>query len=431
MTERPHSSLTFVRTTIEETVVNELKVIALTHKHFSLDEIGRFHIAPEERIKVLSALKEKLGLSGLMYLSTCNRVEIIFSLPHYLCQGQTYLLLQALFPQQNEQWLKEAAGRADRFNGTESVEHMLRVASGLESLVIGEREIITQLRKSFEDCAAADLTSDNIRIAIHQCIRTAKEIFTHTDLSRKPVSVVSLAWKQFQESGIRRNERILLIGAGQIIRNFSKFLSENGYHNIVVANRSLENAAHVAAMTGGKAIPLSGLKNYSGGFDALISCTASEETVISEELYRQLLCGESTRKLIIDLAIPRDIDPSVISTHPVQYIDMMSIQKIAAENIQYREQAIVDCQPVIAEGLRNCERTFQERRIEQAMRSIPETIKEIKSTALGNVFAKDLEKLDDTSKEILEKILGYMEKKYISVPMKMAREVLLDEVKKN
>jgi glutamyl-tRNA reductase len=110
---------------------------------------------------------------------------------------------------------------------------------------------------------------------------------------------------------------------------------------------------------------------------------------------------------------------------------MVTIQKIASENIQYREQAISECAPIIHSGIKECERAFNERRVEQAMRSIPDMIREIKSSALGNVFAKDLEKLDDSSKEILEKILLYMEKKYISVPMKMAREVLLDEVKKN
>lgn len=411
--------------------MNELRVIAITHKHFSLEEIGKFHIAPEHRNDALERLKNTLELSEIMFLSTCNRVEIIFSQPHYVCPGQTTLILQNLYDHLPLEFLKEIAHKADRFNGSESAEHLLRVASGLESLVIGEREIITQLRKSFEECAAVGLTGDNIRIAIAQCIKTAKEIFTHTDLSKKPVSVVSLAWKQFLESGIKKTDRVLLIGAGQIIRNFSKFLSEYEYEKVTIANRSVENALAIADIVKGKAIALTDLKNYTEGFDALVTCTASEDAVVDLTLYNQLLQGETNKKLIIDLAIPQDIAEEVITQHNVQYCDMKVIQTIASENIQYREQAIQDCEPIIAAGIKECERAFSERRIEQAMRSIPDTIKEIKSTALGSVFAKDLEKLDDSSKEILEKILGYIEKKYISVPMKMAREVLLDEVKKN
>jgi glutamyl-tRNA reductase len=87
--------------------------------------------------------------------------------------------------------------------------------------------------------------------------------------------------------------------------------------------------------------------------------------------------------------------------------------------------------PIIQSGLRECEKVHKERRIEKAMTSIPETIKEIRNTALGSVFAKDLETLDDHSRDVLEKIMNYMEKKYISIPMRMAKEVLLDEVKKN
>jgi glutamyl-tRNA reductase len=110
---------------------------------------------------------------------------------------------------------------------------------------------------------------------------------------------------------------------------------------------------------------------------------------------------------------------------------MEQIKQWANENMQFREQAIADCMPIIHQGLRDFEKVHKERQIEKAMVSIPETIKEIRNTALGSVFAKDLETLDDHSREVLEKIVNYIEKKYISIPMKMAKDVLLDEVKKN
>ena len=135
--------------------------------------------------------------------------------------------------------------------------------------------------------------------------------------------------------------------------------------------------------------------------------------------------------MVIDLAIPADIDAEIMNQFNVDYVDMKLIQTIASTNIQYREQALTDCEPIIDAGIREFERHFNERKIEMAMKSIPDAIKDIRSTAMGNVFAKDLEKLDDDSKELLEKIIGYMEKKYISIPMKMAREVLLDAVNKN
>jgi glutamyl-tRNA reductase len=411
--------------------VNELRVVALTHKHFSLDTIGKFHVADNRREPVLKQLIHQIGIGELMYLSTCNRVEIVFTLPHYVCPGVTANMLKLIQPNLNEAEIKSIAAQAERFNGMEAAEHMLNVAASLDSAIIGEREIITQLRKAYEECDALGLTGDDLRLMIRQCIQTAKEVFTSTDLAKKPVSVVSLSWEQFRAFNLPTDSRILLIGAGQIIRNFSKFLYENEYSNLTFVNRTLANASMLCDNFGGKALPLDELQYFTEGFDALISCTGSDNHVVDAALFNTLLNGETSRKVVIDLAVPADIHSDVISTFEVDYLDMNQIRTRAQENIQYREQAIADCLPIIQSGLRECEKVHKERRIEKAMTSIPETIKEIRNTALGSVFAKDLETLDDHSRDVLEKIMNYMEKKYISIPMRMAKEVLLDEVKKN
>jgi glutamyl-tRNA reductase len=411
--------------------VNELRVIAITHKNFPLETIGKFHIEPDKRAEKLEKLKLAFGLNELMYLSTCNRVELVFTLSHYVCPGVTANVLREINPDISETDLREIAAIAERYNGQEAAEHLLRVASSIDSIVIGEREIITQLRKSYEECSAAGLTGDDIRIMIAQCIKTAKEVFTHTDLARKPVSVVSLAWQQFREYGLHSESRILLIGAGQIISNFAKFLQENGYTNVAVANRSKSGAALIASQFNGIAITLDELPNYTGGFDALITCTAADHAIVSPYLYKSILQGETAQKLVIDLSVPADIDPEILQTHAVRYIDMNFIRAQAAQNIQFREQALKDCKPIIENGLTEFSKNWQARQIERAMQSIPETIKDIRSTALGSVFAKDLENLDDESRQLLEKIMNYMEKKYISIPMKMAKEVLLSKVSSN
>ena len=376
-------------------------------------------------------MKESCGMGEVMYLSTCNRVEFIFTLPHYVCPGVTAQMLAATGVELSEEELRKIAGRAERHNGIEAAEHLLNVAASLDSAVIGEREIITQLRKAYEECSALDLTGDDLRLIIRQCIQTAKEVFTTTDLAKKPVSVVSIAWEQFRKHAIPTNSRILLIGAGQIIRNFSKFLNENDYTQLTFANRTFENAETLAKTAGGKALALEELRAYTEGFDAMISCTGSTDIIVDEKLYKQLVQNETDHKLIIDLALPSDVSETIANYHNVVYYGMEQIKQWASENLQFREQAIADCTPIIQSGLREFEKVHKERQIEKAMVSIPETIKEIRNTALGSVFAKDLETLDDHSREVLEKIVNYIEKKYISIPMKMAKDVLLDEVKKN
>ncbi len=411
--------------------VNDLRVVAITHKNFPLETIGKFHIADDQRKETLSKVKATCGMGEIMYLSTCNRVEFVFTLPHYVCPGVTAQMLAATGVELSEEELRSIAAKAERHNGIEAAEHLLNVAASLESAIIGEREIITQLRKAYEECSAMNLTGDDLRLIIRQCIQTAKEVFTSTDLAKKPVSVVSIAWEQFRKQELPANSRVLLIGAGQIIRNFTKFLSENGYTNLTFANRTLENAIALTEIAGGKALTLEELHSFTEGFDALISCTGSADAIVDEKLYTQLLQKETETKLVIDLALPADVSENVVKNFSVDYCGMEMIKHWASENIQFREQAIADCMPIIQLGLREFEKVHKERQIEKAMVSIPETIKEIRNTALGSVFAKDLETLDDHSREVLEKIVNYIEKKYISIPMKMAKDVLLDEVKKN
>ncbi len=416
---------------LRKVLVNEIRVIAISHKNFPLETIGKFHIAPEQRERILSEIKISTGIDEIMYLSTCNRVEFIFTLPHFVCPGFTNSFLKKLNTGLSEEELNSISIQAERFNREEAVEHILKVCSSLESIVIGEREIITQMRNAFEEAQKHKLSGDKIRMAISQCIKTAKEIFSNTDLARKPVSAVSLAWQEFRNFGHNKDARILLIGAGQIIRNFLKFLSENGYHNFTIVNRTEANAQALVNAFGGKTFPLDKLGEFSGGFDALITCTASDHAVVTSAVYSPLLQGDTTRKQVIDLSLPADIDADILQNFNVSYVGMKTIQEMASVNILFREQALAECLPYIINGVADFEKSLQERRIEQAMQSIPQAIKEIKSTALGSVFAKDLENLDEEARDLLNKIVSYMEKKYISVPMKMAREVLLNETRKN
>ncbi len=411
--------------------MNELRVIAITHKNFPLEDIGQFHIQSERRADLLTELKTTLGIQELMYLSTCNRVELIFTLPHFVCPGFTAQVVSFLQPTWGEEKVKATAQTCERYNGAEAMHHLLHVASSLDSVILGEREIITQLRKSFEDSIYDGVSGDALRLVISQCIKTSKEIFTKTDLAKRPVSAVSLAWQQFLKAGLRHDARIVMIGAGQIIRNFCKFLHENDYTNITIANRTKVKAVELANAVGANALSLEELVNYKNGFDVLITCTAAEEAIVDDKVYSSLVSGEKERKLVIDLALPADVSADVLVNFDINYVGMNQIQVKASENIAFRQHALAECEAIIESGKREFEKQLQQRQIEHAMKAIPEAVKEIRNTALGNVFAKDLEQLDEQSRQVLEKIMTYMEKKYISIPMKMAREVLMNEVVKN
>ena len=410
--------------------MNNLRAISINHHHFPLETIGSFAIPQEELQARLDQVKKEFQIKELMYLGTCNRVEVVFDIPHFVCSGFTQQFLSFVFPEHDKSFIKGVSQKAQRFNGEETADHVFRVAASLDSLIIGEREIITQLRSAYEQCEKMNLTGDALRMLNQHAIRIAKDVYTHTNLSKKPVSIVSIAWKLFQEKHPDLNTKVVLVGAGQIITNFAKFLAENGYTKVSVYNRTIENASAIAKSFGTEAKQIAELRNDASDFDALVVCTGSTEVVVTNEMYADM-CVSKKRRTVIDLALPANVGYEISTLEDVTFIDMLAVQREVQKNISYREEALSDCIAIIEKGKGEFKKHFQERSIELAMSEIPNTIKEIRQTAVDTVFSKELAQLSENDRELVDKIIGYMEKKYISVPMKLAKSVLLDEVQKH
>jgi glutamyl-tRNA reductase len=410
--------------------VNNLRAISINHHHFPLETIGSFAIPQEELQARLDLVKKEFQIKELMYLGTCNRVEVVFDIPHFVCSGFTQQFLSFVFPEHDKSFIKGVSQKAQRFNGEETADHVFRVAASLDSLIIGEREIITQLRNAYEQCERMNLTGDALRMLNQHAIRIAKDVYTHTNLSKKPVSIVSIAWKLFQEKHPDLNTKVVLVGAGQIITNFAKFLAENGYTKVSVYNRTIENASAIGKSFGTEAKQIAELRNDTSDFDALVVCTGSTEIVVTSEMYADM-CVSKKRRTVIDLALPANVGHEISTLEDVTFIDMPAVQREVQKNISYREEALSDCIAIIEKGKGEFKKHFQERSIELAMSEIPNTIKEIRQTAVDTVFSKELAQLSENDRELVDKIIGYMEKKYISVPMKLAKSVLLDEVQKH
>jgi glutamyl-tRNA reductase len=292
-------------------------------------------------------------------------------------------------------------------------------------LVVGEKEILAQLRKAYETCRVAGFTGDYLRLIMGRVVKTAKEVYTQTGISRKPISVVSLAYRKLRELKMCTNAKILIVGAGETNRNITKYLKKHKYSNFAVFNRSLTNAEILAAELGGKAFGLEGLKTYKDGFDVIITCTSATEPIITDDIYQSLLNGDTSRKVIVDLAVPNDTSPEVIEKNPVTFIEVHSLQEIADANLKERYDELVHAEQIIGQNIQDFRPVLKQRRVEIAMREVPERIKEIKDNALNKIFFNEIENMDDDSRELLGRVISYIEKKYISVPMVIAKDILI------
>ena len=409
------------------TPLKRFTIIAFTHKTLELEEVGKLHLDDGIRAKRLQSVKQALNLDELMYVSTCNRVEFFV----VGSQSVSIEFITSFFGEFAPNWSSELATKmanaAEIFSGRNGIEHAFRVASSLDSMVVGEREIITQVRNAYESSNKIGITGDFIRLAVKHTVETAKQVYTDTDIAKAPVSIVSLAYRQLLSLNVGLDARILVIGAGKTNSSMTKFLHKHGYSDFTVFNRTSANAALMASKLSGNSYSLVDLPKFNKGFDVIITCTASDNNIITPEIYKSLLVDETSKKVVIDLAIPNDFDESIINDYPVNLIQVSSLKELAQQNIKTREKELVRCNKIIEDRIVEFTLALRKRKLEVAMSEVPKTVKEIHQTALTEVFAKDIAGLDDSSKEVLDKVLAYVEKKYISVPMKMAREILIED----
>jgi glutamyl-tRNA reductase len=403
-----------------------LKVIAFTHKQIELKELGRLVICQENLIEKLHTVKTMFGISEIFYLATCNRVEFVMLTPHTVDKAFAKQFMDAMDMGLCHVSTDTFLNSASIYEDQEALNHLLRTSCSLESLIVGEKEILAQLRKAYEDCREAGLTGDGLRMFMNCIVKTAKEVYTNTNISKNPISVVSLAYRKLKDLKLCSNARILIIGAGETNRNISKYLQKHKFSNFAVFNRTISKAQVLANDLGGEAFTIGELQNYKHGFDVIITCTSATEPIITTEIYTSLLNGDTTRKTIVDLAIPNDTAPEVLVQFPVNFIEVHSLNEVAKKNLQERYEELTHAEAIIAQNIEAFIVELKQRRIELAMRQVPEKIKEIRNMAINTVFADEVLGMDQQSRDVLEKVINYMEKKYISVPMIMAKDILIN-----
>lgn len=400
-------------------------ILTVTHKNTDLKKIGDFIIdnsSPEITLTTLEKIKADFQFEELMYLATCNRVMFFFY--HEEINADKHFIQQFFHSINNK--LASLNGslnnHVDHYQGEKAIEHLLEVGSSITSMVVGEREILRQLRTAYEFANANGLCGDKLRIAMHCAVKSAKEVYGATKIGEKPVSVVSLAIQEMLKLNPKRDSRILMIGAGQTNMLVTKFLKKHEFTNLKVYNRTLAKAQKLAMSMNGSAETLDQLEHFKGGFDILIICTAATESILSKEQYDYLLNGESATKIIIDLAVPRNVSEEVIKNFNVNYIEVDSLKQLAEQNLAFRQNEIHKVKNILDLQLEEFKVLYRERAIEKALSHIPIEIKAIKRKALDEVFSKDMAKLDNDTKALIEQMMTYMEKKCIAVPIKNAKK---------
>ncbi len=406
------------------------KVITISHHTTQINKLKDYLLTDNDSydypLNSLLSLKKSLHIDEILYLNTCNRVTFFFTANQIIDHEFLATFFGIISPGMHPEAIEKHIDVAHIYEGEEAVSYLFRVASSMDSLIVGEREILGQIKDAYQKARKNELCGDSLRLAVEQAIVFAKKVYHETRIGEKSVSVVSLAFRELLKHNSDNNAKILKIGAGQTNGLLSNLLVKYGFTNVSVFNRTLDNAQILADKFKGKAYPLEDLETYNEDFDIIVSCTGSPELVLTKAIFDKIAPDKAKKYILVDLAVPRDIDPEVVSNYNVEYIDVASLKQEAEINLKFRKKELEKAYLLLADFIEEFKHVFKQRKLEIALAEIPNQVRALKDKAMSEVFAKELNTLDSNTKDILERVVSYMEEKYISLPYKTAKRTLLD-----
>lgn len=401
-------------------------LITLTHRTAALEEIGRLVPDKDSFPGILQLVRQQLNWEELFFLATCNRVVFgFYTTAPMLDVDVKAQLVQILCPEVTPAQRAFLEQKLQFLHGGDAVRHLFEVASSMDSLVVGEREIVRQLREAFEQCRQWGLTGDHFRLLMRHAVEVSKQVFNETGIGEKALSVVALAYQKMRDSGITPQHHIVLVGAGATNALLVKFLKKDRFRRVSVYNRSIERASELAAVfENGQAYPLDQLRDLlPGSYEALVVCTGAVKPIITVDLFRQITLDSAGPLVIADLAVPNNVDNRVAGLFPGSFIEIEGLRSLAAENLTYRETARQRGVEIVSMRMNVFCADWHQRQVERSLHPMVEEIKTVKKKLVDTVFAQDLAAMDPESRQLVLEMLDYMERKCVAIPVKTMKKI--------
>ncbi|MBI5537229.1 MAG: glutamyl-tRNA reductase [Deltaproteobacteria bacterium] len=315
-------------------------VVGLSHKSAPIEVRERLAVPADGLPGFLDELQSLPEVGEVMVLSTCNRVEIYATAKHGSDRDGTLAadaIEQKLIDRAGELRSEEVRTHLFRYTDDPAVRHVFRVAASLDSLVVGEPQILGQFKDAFEKASQARSVGMLLGRAVESALHVAKRVRTETQIGAGRVSISSAAIDLARQIFGDLSGRVTaLLGAGEMAEDAAKVLCEDGA-KLRVVNRSIERAQNVASMFKGEARPWTDLQRTLIEADVVIASTSSPHFVLTRELVASITRARRGRSLfIIDIAVPRDVDPQVNDLEGVYLYDIDDLEKIAADTMRGR-----------------------------------------------------------------------------------------------
>lgn len=395
-----------------------LAVLGLNHKTVSVDIREQFSISEESARCGLRHIKEQENIREAVIVSTCNRTEIYAVLEEKRAKETLLELFMTLSG--------NTSAEEDYFffyRNEECIRHLFNVVSGLDSMVIGESQILNQIKTAYTLALSEKATQTVLNTLFHRAIRTGKRVRTETRISTAAVSVSYAAVKMAEKIlGSLENKSALIFGAGDAAELLVKHLQGKGLKELVVTNRHPERAEALAQKFGGRTVPFHGAVEGAEDIDIFITATGATQYIVKAWAIRNLMMQRKNKPLVaIDIAVPCDIEPEVGHIRNVTLYNIDDLQDMVEHNIQFRAGEAERAKLIIEEEIESIKERFTYLTTRPVMVSLSDKAEQIRKRELKRALGK-LPNLEEGEKKIIDNMTHMIIRKILREPMTRLNE---------
>jgi glutamyl-tRNA reductase len=361
----------------------------------------------------LSCMRESEWIKEGLFLSTCNRVEAIYTTGYPEEARKTILsMLSRLGNISEERFMPNIYIYED----SEALKHVFRVASSLDSMVVGEPQILGQIKEAYHQAAGVEKTTGVIlNRLMHRAFHVAKRVKTETGISEAAVSIsyaaVELAKKIYYSL---EGKKVLLVGAGEMAELAARHLMGNGIESLIVANRSFDKAVQIADLFRGKAVFFEEIETYLLEVDIVVTSTSSMDFVISYDMVKNSLRKRRNHPLFfIDIAVPRDVDPRVNRLENVYLYDIDDLKEVVNENTAQRKEEAIKAERIVQEEVIRFEKWLKTLDVVPTITALKDKIESIRKSemekslpSLGDLTPSQIRAIDSLTESLTGKIMN-------------------------
>lgn len=397
----------------------QLTVLGLNHKTAPVEIRERFNFSHDRVASILRRLRNYDNISEAILLSTCNRTELymVMENPH-----EAVPFIKSL--------LRHLSGehyRSDYFynlTGTNCVRHLFRVASSLDSLVVGEGQILSQIKNAYQIARNNGMTDTILNTLLNKAIAVGKRVRTETKIAYSSVSVSSAAVDlAINILGDLKTASILVVGAGHMSELTVRHLLDKGAQTICVSNRHYERAQELADKFQGTAIPYRAMFEHAADADIIITSTGAPHYVLTKENLGPLLPQRHGRPLIlIDIAVPRDVDPELADVPGVTIYNIDDLEGVVDLNRSFRDKEAHLAEQIIEEEIEALKERLRYYTMRPVMVQLHDKMNFLRQKVLKKAFIK-LPELTDNEKRIIDLMTQRLEHKFLREPMRAMNAV--------